>query len=281
VLLLFGTIALVIVAKNFYLLYSISHGVSDETVETLIMISTAITLTLVFVSAVIIFHLISDRINRLLEGMQDIKKGGYPMLRITGQDELSMLMRGFNDMVEELRTRDEKLKSWAGRRETELARLSQNLEVERGKLETVLQSIGEGVIVLDNENRVLMANRRVSEIFAIPAEELSGTDLSTLISHVRHRLLNSEKFDQEFEQLQRNTAAGEELVLQLDEPNGPEIRHEPRARAGAPQNRVYLHHLPRAAYAADFDQRLAGADPHRCRWTDLRRHARVAGHRGE
>lgn len=224
VLLIFGTIAVLIVVKNFYLLYSISHGVEDSTVEMVIMVSSAITLTLVFVSAVLIFRLVSQRISRLLEGMQLIKKGGYPMLRVSGKDELALLTRGFNDMVEELRTRDEKLKTWAGRRETELARLSQNLEVERGKLETVLQSIGEGVIVLDNENRVLMANSRVAEIFDIEPEKISGTDLPTLISHVRHRLLNGENFDRQFNDLQRHTDVGDELVLQLDDEDGPEIR---------------------------------------------------------
>jgi PAS domain S-box-containing protein len=225
VLIIFGTLAALIVAKNAYLLYSLSHGTDEaQEIRVAILLSTFLTLALIAISAFLISRLISDRISRLLEGMQEIKKGGYPMLRVTGRDELATLTRGFNDMVEELRTRDEKLKSWAGRRETELARLSQNLEVERGKLETVLQSIGEGVIVLDNENRVLMANRRVAEIFNITPEELSGTDLRTLISHVRHRLLNGEKFDQKFEELQRQTDMGEELVLQLDEPNGPEIR---------------------------------------------------------
>lgn len=224
VLLILGALALLIVAKNSYLVYTISRGAEDKTVELLIMVSTAITLVLVVISAILIFRLVSQRITRLLEGMQEIKKGGYPMLRVSGQDELAQLTRGFNDMVEELRSRDEKLKTWAGRRETELVRLSQNLEVERGKLETVLQSIGEGVVVLDNENRVLMANRRVAEIFGITPEELSGTDLPTLISHVRHRLLNGDRFDQQFDDLQRRTDVGEELVLQLDDPNGPEIR---------------------------------------------------------
>ena len=224
VLLIFGVLALIIIGKNLFVLYSISSGAEDRTVEIIVTISTLVTLVLLLGAALAVTRLISDRIQRLLDGMAEVKKGGYPMLRVSGKDELAQLTRGFNDMVDELRNRDEKLKSWAGRRETELVRLSQNLEVERGKLETVLQSIGEGVIVLDNENRVLMANRRVAEIFGISPEELSGTDLPTLISHVRHRLLNGDTFDQQFEDLQRRTDIGEELVLQLDEPNGPEIR---------------------------------------------------------
>jgi PAS domain S-box-containing protein len=224
VVLIFAVLGLLIVVKNFYLIYGISHGIEDRTIELIITLSTAVTLTVLFIAAFVVTRLISDRIERLVDGMAEVKKGSYPLLRVSGKDELAQLTRGFNEMVDELRSRDEKLKSWAGRRETELVRLSQNLEVERGKLETVLQSIGEGVIVLDNENRVLMANRRVAEIFGITPEELSGTDLRTLISHVRHRLLNGDNFDQQFEDLQSRTDIGEELILQLDEPNGPEIR---------------------------------------------------------
>ncbi len=224
-LVIFGAVGVVIILKNLYVLYALSRGPEDvRSVEFTVMISSLVTLGLIAVSIIMVSRLISDRIKRLVDGTHEVKKGGYPLLMVTGHDELTDLARGFNEMVEEIRSRDQKLKSWAGRRENELARLSQNLEVEKGKLETVLQSIGEGVIVLDNDNRVLMSNRRVADVFGIKPEDIPGTDLGALIAHVRHRLLNAEKVEAQFKELQRNSSAVDEIVLQLDEPNGPEIR---------------------------------------------------------
>jgi signal transduction histidine kinase/HAMP domain-containing protein len=224
-LVIFGALGVVIVVKNIFVLYALSlRPQSIREVELTVFVSTALVLVFIAISIVLISRLISDRLSRIVLAMQELRNGSYPLLVVSGNDEITDLARGFNQMVEELRTRDDKLKSWAGRRETEMARLSQNLEVERGKLETVLQSIGEGVIVLDNDNRVLMANRRVAEIFDIQPENMPGTDLGTLISHVRDRLLNPESVDVQFHDLQRNQGTVDEIVLQLDEPNGPEIR---------------------------------------------------------
>src|SRR3990172_4628025 len=126
------------------------------------------------------------RVRRVLKALDEIRQGKYPKVVVEGRDELAELTRGFNQAVEELRTRDEKLKSWMGYREVEVVRLSQTLEAERERLGTVLDSIGDGVIVLDSEGKVLMANRRVSEVFGVPLEMLTRTDLSKLIQQVRH-----------------------------------------------------------------------------------------------
>jgi signal transduction histidine kinase/ActR/RegA family two-component response regulator len=141
-----------------------------------------------------------------------------------GKDEVAELIRGFNQTVEAVRTRDEKLKSWAGHREEELVKLSQILEEERERLDTVLDSIGDGVIVLDSENKVLMANRRVSEIFGVPMAALTRSNLFMLIEQVRHRLVQPEAVEEKVRQLQRDPGLVDEITLELDEPGGQAIR---------------------------------------------------------
>jgi signal transduction histidine kinase len=179
---------------------------------------------LILLVAVVHSRLVTHRIERVLRGMEEIRQGRYPRLLVEGKDELAELTRGFNQAVEELRSRDEKLKRWAEQRESTLFRLSQSLEEERGKLETVLESIGDGVVVLDSENKVLMANRRVSEIFGVPMGALTRADLSKLIEQVRHRLLHPDVVGQKLQELQRSPELVEEITLELDEPGGPAIR---------------------------------------------------------
>ncbi len=169
-------------------------------------------------------RIVSPRIRRVLSGMEEIRLGKYPRLLAEGEDEVAKLIRGFNETVEELRSRDEKLKSWAGRRETELFRLSQSLEQERERFGTVLDSIGDGVVVLDGENKVLMANRRVSEIFGVAAESLAGAELGTLVEQVSHRLIDRAMVEEKVRDLYKSPGDVHEITLQLDDPAGQAIR---------------------------------------------------------
>ncbi|MGH9669867.1 MAG: HAMP domain-containing sensor histidine kinase, partial [Terriglobales bacterium] len=163
-------------------------------------------------------------IRRLVSGLERVRKGDYPKLLVEGQDEMAELIRGFNQMVEELRSRDDKLKNWAGEREQELVRLSRSLEEERERLVTVLESIADGLIVLDSEGQVLMVNKRVSEIFGAPREALAGANLSKLIDQMHHRLVNPESTEEKVRDLLRHPERMDEITLELDQPGGQAIR---------------------------------------------------------
>lgn len=169
-------------------------------------------------------RLVAGRVSRVLKAMEEVRRGAFPRLLVEGNDELSELTRGFNETVEELRKHGERLKSLAGQRETQLVALSKTLQEEHERLETVLDSIGDGVIVLDSENQVLMANRHVSEIFGVPMEALTHTDLGKLIEQVRHRLVTPELVDEKLRELQQDPSRVDEITLQLDEAGGRAIR---------------------------------------------------------
>jgi signal transduction histidine kinase/CheY-like chemotaxis protein len=164
------------------------------------------------------------RVQRVLRAFEEMRQGKYPRLLVEGDDELAELTRGYNQLVEEIRSRDEKLKSWMGHRETEVVRLAQTLETERERLGTVLDSIGDGVIVLDSDGQVLMANRRVSEIFGVPLDMLTRTNLTNLIEQVRHRLVRPEVVEEKVKELMKNPDLVDEIVLELDEPGGLAVR---------------------------------------------------------
>jgi len=199
-------------------------GTNPAHLQRLIWIFTGLLMVVVMITGLVHARLVWHRLQRVLRGMEEIRRGEYPYLVVEGKDEVADLVRGFNQTVEELRSRDEKLKTWVGQRETELVKLSQSLEEERERLDTVLESIGDGVIVLDSENKVLMANRRVSEIFGVPMNALNRADLIKLIEQVRHRLVNPDLVEEKVKELQRDPNLLDEITLELDEPGGQAIR---------------------------------------------------------
>ncbi|MBI3168869.1 MAG: PAS-domain containing protein [Chloroflexi bacterium] len=109
------------------------------------------------------------------------------------------------DIVNEVRrtlTRARKLGDWL-RREVRrttasLEQKAQISEAERGKLEAIISNIQDGVLVLDESHRILMANKTVYEIFSLNGSPILGrylkdvipnADLSALIDRARNGAL--------------------------------------------------------------------------------------------
>ncbi len=195
-----------------------------QRILTLQLVFMGIVVLLILLAAIIHLWLVYDRFRPLLKGMAAVREAQYPLLLADGSDLFAELARGFNQMSEELRSREDKLKNWVGKTETEMLALQRNLEEEHEQLETILDRVGEGIIVLDSENRVLMANRGVCEIFGIPPEAMTRTNLETLIAQVRHRLVDPQGVEQKLRDLRKNPQLVDEIVLQLDAPGGQEIR---------------------------------------------------------
>jgi PAS domain S-box-containing protein len=185
---------------------------------------TLVIVALVIAACLIQVSMVLPRLRRILRGADEVRGGSYPRLLAEGNDEVTEVIRGFNQAVEAISSRDEKLRAWAGQRENELMKLSHALDEERERLDTVLSAVGDGVIVLDSDNKVLMANRRVSEIFGVPMEALQGCDLAMLIEQVRHRLLHADLVEQKVLELKRAPSLVDEITLELDDPGRQSIR---------------------------------------------------------
>lgn len=219
-----GVVAAVLLLASYLILGQLQGDPDDARFRLLTFLFTAGVAGVVILVGLLHSRLIAARIRRVLQGMEEVGQGQYPRVLVEGEDEVGALTRGFNQMVEGLRSRDDRLKSWASQNQTQVVKLSQSLEEEREKLEAVLDSIGEGVIVLDSESKVVMANWRVAQIFGVPMETLVGTDLQTLINQVRHRLVDRAEVEQKLSDLQRNPDLVTEITLQLDAPGGQTLR---------------------------------------------------------
>jgi signal transduction histidine kinase/CheY-like chemotaxis protein len=220
-----GVVVAAVLLLNFVLLRQLREPNPDiDHVARMVWIYSAAIVALVVIGGLIQAQMVTPRLERLLRGMEEVREGKYPRVPAEGKDELTQMARGFNQTVEELRHRDEQIKDSAGQREDDLVKLSRSVEEEKDKLEAVLSSIGDGVIVLDSENQVLMANRRVSDIFGIPLEVLKRCNLGMLIEQVRHRLVQPELVEKQFQELLKNPNSVDEITFELDEAGGQAIR---------------------------------------------------------
>jgi hypothetical protein len=224
-LLVFGVVAVALVVVNLVFQIWIAAAGVEELASLWSTLFIMLSGGLVMAAGIVYVRLISKRVQHLLQGLEAVRGGQYPLLLVRGDDEISRLVVGFNQMVEELRARHERLDDLVGTKETELVELSQSRasDKEKGKLETRLENTGEGVIVLDMDGHVIMANEPVSEILGVPTKALSQVQLPALIDQVRHRLINLPQVERQMHELQEGRQAVGEMALELDGPGGPSI----------------------------------------------------------
>ncbi|MDY6991220.1 MAG: HAMP domain-containing protein [Pseudomonadota bacterium] len=109
-------------------------------------------------------------LSNLAEGTKAVASGNYEkQLPVTHLDELGFLVHSFNDMTRKIaQARDE-------------VKTSQQLaDSQRTYLEAILGRLSSGVIALDYEQRLRMANAAADDILALPMSALLGHTLSQL-----------------------------------------------------------------------------------------------------
>ncbi|GEM_PF-5177964 len=98
--------------------------------------------------------------------------------------------------------------------DTERRKAEAALAEEKERLSVILQSIGEGVITLDNEGRVSFINKEGERITGWPREEVLGRHLSEIMNLVRER--DRMRYDDParvFLQMSEDAGAFERLML--------------------------------------------------------------------
>jgi two-component system phosphate regulon sensor histidine kinase PhoR len=110
---------------------------------TLLTVLLALALAAAFVYA---RHL-TEPIKRLTDAAHQVAGGDFsPRVRFKRRDELGRLADAFNHMVEQQKT------------------LLESVQRQQQELETILASIGEGLLVLDREGRIILANQSFQKI---------------------------------------------------------------------------------------------------------------------
>ena len=125
---------------------------------------------LVFAFVILInTYLITRELRILRNGVQKISSGefGYTIEGEDVSDEVQELFNSFNQMSARLNIYEE-----------------QNIEqltLERNKLEAVLMSIVNGVVVCDNNDNVVLINNHGKEMLEVASEDLLGTNIQEYV----------------------------------------------------------------------------------------------------
>uniref|UniRef100_UPI004047844F ATP-binding protein n=1 Tax=Limnohabitans sp. TaxID=1907725 RepID=UPI004047844F len=133
-----------------------------------------LSLFLAVLGAILLAVLLGNQLARplllLAHGMRQVAAGDLrPKLALQGKDELGGLTRSFADMTQQL----------ADARANVERSLSQ-LDQARGKLQTILDNLTAGVMVLDAQCTIISANPGATRILRVPVGAHEGQDLKGL-----------------------------------------------------------------------------------------------------
>jgi two-component system nitrogen regulation sensor histidine kinase NtrY len=104
---------------------------------------------------------VTKPVESLADAMEKIAAGDYAhRVGESATEELEELVRSFNHMAADL----EGSRRAVEESTVQLSRANAALEARRGELETMLQTIPNGVATLDTERRIVLANRALSEM---------------------------------------------------------------------------------------------------------------------
>lgn len=101
---------------------------------------------------------------RLTEAVRRIREGHLDEeVRVTSRDEVGQLAAEFNSMVSRLKAYEQEVNG--------------ELAAERQKAATIIQAIDDGVILTDEERRVVMMNPAAEFILGVTARDAAGKDV--------------------------------------------------------------------------------------------------------
>ena len=109
----------------------------------------------------------------LSEATQNIAKGNFKKkIPEQGKDELGMLVRSFNIMTTKLETANKTL---------EMNR--QRIESSRNFLESIINNMSSGIIVIDPKNNIRLTNKLASKLLGFNLELLNGQRFNQILEH--------------------------------------------------------------------------------------------------
>jgi two-component system, NtrC family, nitrogen regulation sensor histidine kinase NtrY len=138
--------------------------------------------TLVFFFSVWLAGVLSKQITRpveaLADAMDEIADGKLDQrVAVDSSGEMAELVRAFNHMAQDLETS----RHMAESSREQLSAANQALEERRRELETILETIPSGVVTLDKNGAILLANRAFASLIGRRVEsDLSGQQIETL-----------------------------------------------------------------------------------------------------
>ncbi len=147
-------------AEAYWVLYSERRQIRDLYMLLLLMMTSLA----LFASSWLALHLskqVTKPVESLADAMESIASGDYAhRVKESATEELGELVRNFNHMAADL----EGSRRAVEHSTVQLSAANAALEARRGELETMLETIPNGVATLDADRRIVLANRALSEM---------------------------------------------------------------------------------------------------------------------
>lgn len=141
----------------------LSYPIKTTYLIILIMITAVITFVAIWMGLFLARQL-TVPLEELVKSAREVGSGNLDvMVKPVGHDEIAAVVHSFNQMTSDLRDSRERLLQTGG-----------DLERRRQQLETVLTSIGTGVVVVDAEGKVSQINRAASQLLALKVDSPLG-----------------------------------------------------------------------------------------------------------
>ena len=151
---------------------SVTVGLSGTIIDN-ISATTKVSISIVFMLAWLVIagiiymnsSIITSELRKLYQGVKKISSGefGYMIEGKNVDKEIKELYAAFNDMSEKLSRYNEQT--------------IESLTFERNKLEAILMSIVNGVVVCDNHDKVIMVNNHAKKLLEVDEENIVGTQI--------------------------------------------------------------------------------------------------------
>jgi nitrogen fixation/metabolism regulation signal transduction histidine kinase len=181
---------------------------------TYMLLMLMITSLALFVASWLALHLskqVTKPVEALAEAMASIARGNYDQrVEKSATEELGDLVQSFNTMAEDLESSRRLLEQ----RSVQLFEANVELEARRHELETMLQTIPNGVVMLDAGRRIRVVNRAFSEM-------LDPGGQRAFLSHQLEEVLPAEAMENIGRLLRRSHRMGTASAeLEMPSPSG-------------------------------------------------------------
>ncbi|MFH1426515.1 MAG: ATP-binding protein [Candidatus Kerfeldbacteria bacterium] len=154
--------------------------------ETIFLIVTLIIL-FAFVMAFLLSRLLTIRFSRLAQVANEISEGNLSRrVEVHSRDEFGQFAQSFNNMAAKLQTSYETMEERVWDRTKMLDQAKTRIESEKAKMETIIMSMGEGLIATDDKGRILLINHAAGELLCADIKKCIGKQIT------RHMRLRSE-----------------------------------------------------------------------------------------
>lgn len=145
------------------------------TTRNFILIILGAIVLIILILIVLSSHFVTAPIKALTKGAEEISRGNLSyQIKVKTGDEIQTLAEGFNEMARRLKKYYATLEQKVKERTAQLSQAKSRIEQEKNRIEAILVSIADGVIVIDTNRKIILSNPSVERITGFSKDDCVG-----------------------------------------------------------------------------------------------------------